>query len=431
MDPILLEDAQKLLEKCTAICAQRRQAEEDLRGAATAHNRTPAQLREAVEKAKRWGVQTAEVEKQLELLHGAEERQNAAMLELDACMEADVTTGLADRLERAIRAAEAEAAPAEPIRAAVESLDRLRRHERRCQDMALEIRKAMPKLDKEPWRLIPFVERAAELRPWTAELESCIKAAGGKIDRNRAAQQKRKTAEDDLRRLVEKMSPSCGARLSVPEPEDRSSLVKAIEEAKSLGVAGELVGQAQEMLQSMRREGSRLAVAEHRLRLAMTSKDLRELERAACEVRSLTAEESGSGGDKGGGGASARRGKAPPQSTRLIDAANSMMKQLGDARTRREAAERVLQRHVVDENPGTRTAESVQELIDAVHEGKQSGVAPALLEQARTVLRRRRRHEQDRTQACRMLERSLAKNGAPTSELLHNLRRAQRFGEQE
>lgn len=190
----------------------------------------------------------------------------------------------------------------------------------------------------------------------------------------------------------------------------------------------------------MKREGCQRTVAEHRLRLALNAKDSGEIERSIREVRALEGLNAGS---------HSARGEQPhqPQSARLMDSANSMLRHLGDMATRRQTAEAALLQRITDSEDDSLsyvaavdaqadsvhavaqqgTEEWVKEVMEIVHEAKQSGVAPSLIDHAKLKIRQKRRERREEDEATTALKKTLAKKDVTTQELLSRIRKVQRF----
>merc|ERR1712187_91084 len=138
--------------------------------------------------------------------------------------------------------------------------------------------------------------------------------------------------------------------------EEMAALARKMEQAKAAGVEARcaILKEAEKMLRDFRREGAQRQVAEHRLRLALNSKDLPEIERSFQNVRALdiainssgnsAKEESASMGGVFGMLRSGERERSdqPPHSARLAEAANTMIRHLHDSTTKRKALETAL-----------------------------------------------------------------------------------------
>merc|ERR1711924_499391 len=138
-------------------------------------------------------------------------------------------------------------------------------------------------------------------------------------------------------------------------------------------------------------------------------------------------------------------GEQHTQLARLMDSANAMLRHLGDVATRRQAAETALLQRIAessddplpyvdtgDTQAGTTVAQQgtddwVKEVMELVHEAKQSGVAPTLIEHAKLKIRQKRRERRDEQHAVAALKRTLQKKNASTQELLKNMRKVERY----
>jgi len=182
-------------------------------------------------------------------------------------------------------------------------------------------------------------------------------------------------------------------------------------------------------------------VAEHRLQLALNAKDLGEIERSLQQVRVFEQLGTTEGVAHANSGSMARgdRSKQPP-SARLMEAAGSVMRQLNEAATRRQAATTALQVNIADgtepmalpTNSASRDGSQgsrdwMREAMDVLHEAKHSSVAPTLIEHAKLKIREKRRERRDENEALEALQTSLSKKDATTQEVLRNMRRVQRL----
>lgn len=218
--------------------------------------------------------------------------------------------------------------------------------------------------------------------------------------------------------------------------DDTEQLSHILPRAREAKVPQEIYYEADSQLRALKREGCHRTVAEHRLRLALNAKDFDEIERSLREVRAL-------GGMIIESSSSAARGDGYQlQSARLIETANAMLRHLGEFSTRRQAAEAALLQRIADSSDdplpyvsegGTGalaqqgTDEWVKEVMEAVHEAKQSGVAPSLIEHAKLQVRRKKRERLEEVQAVAALKKTLQKKDVSTQELLRNMRKVERF----
>merc|ERR1711907_149665 len=122
-----------------------------------------------------------------------------------------------------------------------------------------------------------------------------------------------------------------------------------------------------------------------------------------------------------------------------------MLRHLGEAATRRQAAETALLQRIAesesdplphlateDSQTGTAVAQQgsdawVKEVMEIVHEAQQSGVASSLIEHAKSKIRQKRRERKEEMQAVAALKRTLASKNASKQELMKNMRKVQRF----
>merc|ERR1712187_385223 len=262
--------------------------------------------------------------------------------------------------------------------------------------------------------------------------------------------------------------------------EEMAALARKMEQAKAAGVEARcaILKEAEKMLRDFRREGSQRQVAEHRLRLALNSKDLSEIERSFQNVRAMdlstisngnTAKEDGA--NMGGvfgvlRGGERERSDQPPHSARLAEAATSMIRHLHDSTAKKQALENALRETVKNKgepcrasaegngsglvrtativrqpgigrasptasasvnSPGTSNNEWVKDFKDMLKEAKQCGVASTLIEHAKTAVKERIKHQEEQSRARTALERSLSKKDVTSQEVQRNLRRVQRL----
>merc|ERR1711934_865576 len=69
----------------------------------------------------------------------------------------------------------------------------------------------------------------------------------------------------------------------------------------------------------------------------------------------------------------------------------------------------------------------VKEVMEVVHEAKQLGVAPSLIDHAKQKIRQKRFIRLEEMKATAALKRTLQKKNASTQELLRNMRKVERF----
>jgi len=389
-------------------------------------------------------------EREMKRLKDEQVRREAAEAELQEASKASGPHGR-DRLAAAIQVAKTEAVPVRRLRVATDRHTELETHIKKCSLMAGNIRRI--DLKEEPWRLQQLLDEAAVLQPWTPELQKIVQTSTQQIEKYRAERAKQSSMQAELQLAFDKvMSSHTSGQLGSSE---QKKLTDAIERAKVAGVKADVLRDAEKQLAELKRECSQRQVAEHRLRLAVNAKDLGEIGRAMREVKAL---------DKHGllevpppSAVASRSGAEQSQSARLMDVANSTMRHLSDAASRKNAAELALLQHLSSEVSG---APVPLEWIDAggvggsthgksskrgsaaatggkggwaddvraaLREARQSGVAPSLIEHVRMKAIQRRRTQDEQEQACKALQRSLAKRDVAPHELVQNIRRVQRF----
>lgn len=445
-DPELVCLGVDLLERSLEASEARRSTEDFLRQALARPRRTEADLellQDAVDEGRRCGIATLHAERELARARDAQVQREAAEAELQEAAKALGPPGRL-RLEAAVQTAKAAGVSAEKLRVANARLAQLVEHEQRCTLAAGNIRRALPMLQKEPWRFQQVMETVQALQPWTAELEKLVRDGEHRLEKIAVDQSYRREAQRELQLLLRQIK---DARSSGHLCADQmTELSKKLEVAQAASVREEILREAEKQLRSLRREGCQRSVAEHRLRLALKAKDLGEIERSVRQVRAL----GHAGLIEAGGGVA--RGERPeqPHSARLMDAASSMLRQLNDAAARRQAAVTALQERVADSGDagplradGPREARPpppgpsaparqgsgdwIRDVVEVLHEARQCGVAPTLIEHAKMKIREKRRERKEESQAREALQRSLSKKDAPTQEVLRNLRKVQRL----
>lgn len=485
-DPDLITAGMELLRQSTRLADARRNAEELLRQALArpAHSEADLDLlQEAVEEGRKCGTATLQAERELARARDVQVHREAAEAELHEAAKGFGLQGRV-RLEAAVQMAKNVGVSAEKLRIANARLAELRKHEERCALAAGNLRRALALLQSEPWRFQQVMEGVQVLHPWTPELERLVRDGEQRLEKTLAAQSRKREAERELCFLLQQIKEGrsgghlCGDHMM--------ELPKSMARAKAANVGENLLREAEELLSGLRREDCQRAVAEHRLRLALrvplSARDPAELERSVRQVRALGRAgllEAAPGpaparaprppalgsspvmgpasavpalgqspvasptaalatlapGPAPGSPTSATacpgegtRADAPARSSaRLLEAAGAALRQMGDAAARRQAATAALQK-LVDGTAGPQDPVCwLQEAAEALHEARQSGVAPALIEHARLRVREKRRERHEERQACAALRGSLSKKDAPTQELLRNICKVQRL----
>lgn len=405
----------------------------------------------------RVGAATSLAEKELEERRAAQLQREAAECELREAAKCTGHDGQ-QKLEEAIKAARGAGASDKELRLAAARLSELEKHKRRCGLMIGNIRRAVHLLPKDPWRFQLLLDSAKEIPDWTPELTRVVQESREQVDKALQEEVRQHEVQHRLKLCLARLRKGRGPGQAVGS-EDLAALIETIAEARELHLPQEMVAEAEGQLRDLRRDGYRRVVAEHKLRLAMNAKDFPGIERSVREIRALGQSGLLDGTTPINSARSTRSSSAGPQSARLMDAASSMMRQLGDAVAQRQAATAALMErlsdidavppsfagtgpddqthatealeHVVPEHSAAKCPEDlglwIQEFAALLQEAKQCGVAPSLLEHARLKLREKRREHQDQLQAYDALQRALAKKGAPQQELLRHLRKVQRL----
>jgi len=430
----LINASEALCERTVFFAEQQKDAAEQLRNLLKKDIRDGGKLEElhsAIDRASKFGLPTLQAERELLRLREAQVQREAAEAELREAKKGQGEQGKA-RLKTAIQDAKTAGVSARILQAANTRMMELDQHHHRCALVSGDIRRLLPGLDKEPWKLHKLLENAKSLQPWTPELDKVARIAQEKVNNAMELQKKQREAETELRSLLKKLA---GLPAGQNASDDIVTLSNALTKARQTSASEDLIREANEQLKYLKREGCQRTVAEHRLRLALNAKDFGEIEKSLREVRAL-----GQAGLIEGDGKLARGDRSDGEhSGRLVEAANSMLKHLGDVAMRRQAAETALLQRIADADPedphgdsqGVSAQQSsdswVKEFMDILHEAKQSGVAPSLIEHAKLKLRQKRRQQQEEAEAMAALKKTLAKKEASTQELIKNIRKVERF----
>lgn len=425
-DEDLVENCLDLLERSVEAELGRRDAELGMKAALADHTEHRV-LQQAVEEGKLFGLSCGHAEKELNRRRNEEVQREAAEAEL---VEAAKGTGAKGRkrLEAAIHQAKNVGVPANKLQAALSRLNSLTSHEQQCTLAAGNIRRALPLLNKEPWRLQQLMDQVKALQPWTPELERVVKEGQVRLNHSQSVQSQRKEVQQELRRLVKEVKAARSGGECAPM-EHAESLAKALDRARKVGdVQEDLLAESEQILKNLRRDYSQRNVAEHRLRLALKRKDLGEIERSVRQVRAL-----GHSGFESSPSPSSGK-MDPPHSARLMQTATSVLRALGDADAKKQEAAAKLQARVCGDDfldaagkSPKGSKEWLKEAADALHEARQCGVSSTAIDHAKLELQSRRRELRDRGQAYEALQKSLSKKDAPMQEVMHNLHRLQRL----
>mmetsp|Transcript_43294 Transcript_43294/g.88515 ORF Transcript_43294/g.88515 Transcript_43294/m.88515 type:complete len:889 (+) Transcript_43294:61-2727(+) len=440
-DEDLLEEADELHERSVEVLQLRRAAADELQSALSRRCQTEAdleRLQAAVEECKRLGLNIHTAERQVLRLKELQVNRESTQAELQ---EASRGVGVQGRLrlETAVRAAKSAGVSAEKLRAASQKLAELREHEQRCEVLAGEVQRALPVLQKHPWRYQQLLEAAGALKPWTSKLERLIAQGKEILDKREKDNARRREVRSQLIAQLKRIE-EC--RASGKSTHDLLVPLKEIlSKAESAGLQHDSIQKGKLLLQNARREACQRSVAEHRLQLALNARDHAEIERSMRQVRAL-----GQVGltDRPSGSRSVARGDR--ESSGLMEQASSVLRNLTEAEARRQAAAATLQERINAEeglpalpntprSNGAGQSEDVDEgsknwlrsARSAIQEAKQCGVASTLIEQAKLKLRLKRRERQDQAEACKSLQKVLSKKEVPKQVLLANMTRVQRL----
>lgn len=449
----LVEAGDALMSRTLELEAQQRQAANQLRNALHGRLKTESELhalQQAVEDARACGISTRHAERILERESTDMVLREVAVAELREARKGHGPQGR-ERLQAAINAATNAGVGARKLRAATSRLTELEQHDRRCRLLAGDLRRTLPSLEAEPWRFEQLMEAAKALQPWTPELQHEVKLGQEAVDSRTTTRTKGRELQAELQAVLQlaanRAEGKSGAETTSEVEATLGRLLPLARKAAASGggVREELLKEAESQYRAAKRGAYQRGAAEHRLRLALSTKDRGELEKSLRDVEangglSGKAQNAALGAQGStvttARAASARseRSNAPPSSARLIDAANEMMRHLGDVAARRQAAEASLHQHLADHR--TRTSDDSQDedrlalekdLSSAIQEAKHAGVAHSLIEHAKLKLRQRRRDRQEESEAVSALEKCLRKKDPPTQELIRHVSRVDRL----
>jgi len=441
------------------------------------------QLSAAIAEGQRCGIATLRAEQVLDRLRSQKAMSEAAQAELSEALKGQGATGI-DRIEIAIKSAKRAGVSAPLLQPAKERLRELEKHEKQCALVAGNLRRALPHVKQEPWKVQFIVDSAQKLQPWSPELEQLISKASEQLSRRVNDLKGQKEVQAELKGILKDLSeaPSLAASSSMPVAQNNAPisgdaalkrLIELVPRAKQLEVSDQVVREAEWQLKRLRREGCQQNVAEYRLKLALTARDLPEIKQTLRELRALSSRVVSTG-----------ERHAPQQSARLMDAASSMIRHLSDAEQKKQHAASALlalQQEAQDTGaprrkeakanaptpnlgsssgvalelePGGRqdslsptlasrepamasTQKGVVEpgstaWVKSAHgmlrEAAQSGVAPSLIEHARMKIRKKRRDCEERTKALEALQRAMSKKALQKHELERHLYKVRKFG---
>eukprot|EP00929_Paragymnodinium_shiwhaense_P028264 TRINITY_DN16420_c0_g1_i2.p1 TRINITY_DN16420_c0_g1~~TRINITY_DN16420_c0_g1_i2.p1 ORF type:complete len:925 (+),score=318.71 TRINITY_DN16420_c0_g1_i2:71-2845(+) len=459
-DTKIVGRAERLLERSLDVESQRRCAEELLM-ACTIRNPTMEQLTEAISEGQRCGIGTLHAEQALERLRAQKVMCEAAEAELKEALKGEGGLGR-NRLEIAIKHAKCAGVGAQMLQPAVERLRELEQHTSHCALVAGNLRRALARIKQEPWRVQHILDAAKKLQPWTPELERLASQASEQLGKRASDIREHREITRELQTLLKTLAEGPSQHSHGENQLSGDGAVQRLSEliprAKQLEVSEELMRDAEVQLKRLKREGCQRNVAEYRLKLALTARDLPEMKQAMREVRAL-------GSIAAASSHATPEGKhSPQQSARLMEAASSMIRHLSDSEQRKQAAASALLslqgEHTQSKDTGSKkkaaaaleesalptrltaakqahsarapaepgSAEWVKAAKDVVLEAKQVGVAPSLIEHARMKIREKRRECEERTKALEGLQKALAKKSVQKHELSHCLERVRAVG---
>eukprot|EP00927_Polykrikos_kofoidii_P043925 TRINITY_DN38020_c0_g1_i1.p1 TRINITY_DN38020_c0_g1~~TRINITY_DN38020_c0_g1_i1.p1 ORF type:complete len:970 (-),score=215.17 TRINITY_DN38020_c0_g1_i1:64-2691(-) len=457
----ILTSAERLLEKSVTVEVERRAAEDMLRQSLdqpVATETSVEQVAEAVQEGRRCGLDTLHAERTLARLREEKMLREAAEAELQEAVKGEGVAGRA-RLEAAIKAAKCRGVDGtQGLRTATVRLAELQQFEQRCSVLAGNIRRALPTVESQPWRLQTLLESAEKLQPRTVDLERLVAVGKESLQKIVTNQKSQRQAESELKMLLKNLDALLtGSNVGTSKVEIKDALADLLPRARNSSVSEDLLREGERKLKSLRRESCQRTVAQKRLRLAVNAKNLDEIERALREVRALgTASDAGpvNQSDTGPKSSSSKRNRqTEPSSARLMDAAVATLRHLNDDVQRRNAAAQALLAQVSENDGngdvsfflGSEQAGDVQSVggkstgtnggVEAwlkdsqelVKEAQQSGVAPSLIEHAKMKIREKRRICQEQVRAVHALDRSMSKKSVSQQELLALVHKVKRF----
>eukprot|EP00434_Breviolum_minutum_P018914 symbB.v1.2.016680.t1/scaffold1275.1/size127301/8 len=415
-DEDLLEEADELHE---------RSVEDELQSALSRRCQTEAdleRLQAAVEECKRIGLNIHTAERQVLRLKELQVNRESTQAELQ---EASRGVGVQGRLrlETAVRAAKSAGVSAEKLRAASQKLAELREHEQRCDVLAGEVQRALPVLQKHPWRYQQLLEAAGALKPWTSKLERLIEQGKEILDKREKDNARRREVRAQLMSQL-KLIEECRAN-GKPTHDLLVPLKDILDKAESAGLQHDSIQKGKLLLQNARREACQRNVAEHRLQLALNARDHGEIERSMRQVRALghvgltdrshIGSRTGARGDRESSGLMEQASSAAAAA--LQERINAEQGLPALPNTPRSAAG--------EDDEGTKNW--LRSARSAIQEAKQCGVASTLIEQAKLKLRLKRRERQEQQEACKSLQKILSKKEVPKQVLLAKMTRVQRL----
>lgn len=434
VDEDLLEDAEELHERSVEFLQLRRSAEDELQAAFGRRIRDASDLERlhlAVDECKRVGLNVHTAERQVLRLKDLQVNRESTQAEL---MEASRGVGVAGRLrlETAVRAAKSAGVSAEQLRAASQKLQELREHEERCDVLAGEVQRSLPLLQKQPWRYQQLLEKARALKPWTSKLERLITDGKEILDKREKSNARRREVRAELVEQLKRVEECRASGKSTAEL--LGPLRDLLDAAETAGLQHESIKKGKEFLQHARREACQRSVAEHRLQLALNARDQGEIERSMRQVRAL-----------GQVGLTDHRPHRPHlrgegDSAGLMEQASSVLQSLTEVAARRHAAAERLQERLLAVADSTDQALPVlpssspdaskttwRDASAAISEAKHCGVTRTLIEQAKLKLRLKHRKRQEQEEACKSLQKILAKKEVPKQVLLAKITKVQRL----
>lgn len=404
----LVSEACTILEKGVADVVEedlRRSVADRLHTELAAPQHTEAdvkRLAEVIEECRHHGIKVRHAERRLKAAKEAQARLCAARTELREAMGCD-----APRLKEALRGAKRVGVPSADLVAANVRVQELHERDEHCLTLAGNVRRALTS-DK-PWVLMEAIERARGLQH--PELDRMVKAAAGRVEELQMTRLEEKRTKAELHAALKQVKERVASGGACQE--ECSRLQHLVPKAAQLNVGEDMQREAKHLICTIRRDASQLTAAEHRLRLAVNFKNIADIERSVREVRALCQGRTIQPDSK--------------NSTRLLEVATAVLRQLTDSENRRLAAIdacSVARRPVTEFSCGPETWKWHRDIL---HEAKQSGVQASTLEHTRMDIRRVRREQQEQTKAWQELRRTLAKKNVIPEEIDRSLLKVQRL----
>jgi len=444
-DATLVERGAELLERSNESSRIRRNAEDFLSRALARRQRSMADLetlQEAVLESRRCGICTLQAERALSAAWQVQRHRKSAERQLKEAIEADSTP---ENLEEALRLAKNAGVSAEQVRAASIKLEELTLHRRRCAAAAASLRRELSVIKTEPWQFQHTLRTVQSLKPWTQELCQAVREGEHQLEVAATAEVGQWRTQQELQEQLQAASDSWSSgNLGSSHLEQLSTLIR---KARSMRVSESVISEAEQKLQGLQQARRKHAAAERHLRKALDAKDLGKIELALQDLSSLRRGRRIGHDPTQLTGASQGPAESSDHAISLMEEARSTILRLKEAVARRHAASAALQELVDDFGPSAISdvaseADATASMLgyghagswkkwmndarNALHEAKQSGVPPSLIEHAKMQIQKQKRNHEEQQRALEALQTSLRKANAPTEEIARHLQRVKR-----